>query len=609
MADMLQQVQDKGIMAKCRERECGALNPNPKKNVCWCCGQNALSCPRCQQSPILRYNIEGDFWKCPSAGCGKKFAIRAEKKATGPILSKEKCPKCSRNLYYDPQLLLWKCNECKRTYTKADLQGDKTQEKAKQHSEESTARSEYKERPANARVKSDYSRRSSISWAAFPISLAVIAGIGNIIYTLSNFDLWGQITSIVILALALFVIIWNAVMLGWLWKYRPRKASLARVSSPIILAALLVLGVIAWSQWGDEIRNLLSVSPENPTPENSIPTPKQTIINGTDVTVNGASTSDDGHTDDEPIVQVHTEEELEQQIFDAINQRRTERLQPPLVWDEKLYEEARKHSSYMASIEKCTRDGKGTYYQNVYWCTINQNNIAGRAVDAWETSIDPSNSFNLLTPLAKYGAVAVSSSETAFYVTYFAIREKPVVPRVQVVELVEDSGYTPQEEHRTDFIQRIIWVAGADGLPIVLSNNPDASNPTFQELKDFLYKDPTDKRDYKLGRFVCGDFAEMLHNNAEEAGIRAAFVGIMLGPCSYYPSGGGHALNAFETTDRGLIYIDCTGTLGNTDINADRIVIVQEGKAYIPRSLFPQPGWSVEWESMGVVEEIDLIEW
>jgi hypothetical protein len=50
------------------------------------------------------------------------------------------------------------------------------------------------------------------------------------------------------------------------------------------------------------------------------------------------------------------------------------------------------------------------------------------------------------------------------------------------------------------------------------------------------------------------DFAEMLHNNAEQAGIRAAFVGI-----NFAGKKIGHAINAFQTTDMGLVHVDCTG--------------------------------------------------
>jgi len=44
-----------------------------------------------------------------------------------------------------------------------------------------------------------------------------------------------------------------------------------------------------------------------------------------------------------------------------------------------------------------------------------------------------------------------------------------------------------------------------------------------------------------------------VHNNAEAAGIKAAWISIY-----FEGDDEGHACNAFQTVDRGLIYIDCT---------------------------------------------------
>lgn len=87
-----------------------------------------------------------------------------------------------------------------------------------------------------------------------------------------------------------------------------------------------------------------------------------------------------------------------------------------------------------------------------------------------------------------------------------------------------------------------------------LSNNPAAINPTWQELKAFLLVDGTDEKMYLPG-YMCADFAEEVHNNAEAAGIRAAWVAV------HFEDGSeGHALNTFVTTDKGLVYVDCTGS-------------------------------------------------
>ena len=150
-------------------------------------------------------------------------------------------------------------------------------------------------------------------------------------------------------------------------------------------------------------------------------------------------------------------------------------------------------------------------------------------------------------------------------------------------------------------------LVGGDGHIITLENNPNATNLSWAELKSFLLSDDTDRLTYDFATFVCADFAERVHNNAEEAGIKAALVTIRLGSCSYYPMGGGHALNAFETTDRGLVFIDCTSS--NQGVNADKIVIVEVGKDYVPRSIFPEPGWYDVWANMGEVLEIETVQW
>jgi len=135
---------------------------------------------------------------------------------------------------------------------------------------------------------------------------------------------------------------------------------------------------------------------------------------------------------------------------------------------------------------------------------------------------------------------------------------------------------------------------GGDGEPIVLVNNPDATNPTYAELVAFIKEDSTDEHRYATSvdvyigsaevPYVCSDFAEAVHNNAEAAGIKAAWVGIGL-----EGEDEGHACNAFETTDRGLVYIDCTGgdlwsrlahLFTPTSTSWDKVAYVEIGKEY-----------------------------
>lgn len=139
---------------------------------------------------------------------------------------------------------------------------------------------------------------------------------------------------------------------------------------------------------------------------------------------------------------------------------------------------------------------------------------------------------------------------------------------------------------------------GADGHKITLCDNPEATDVTWSVLQEFLWEDKTDEIPYSEETFVCADFAELLHNRAEAAGICAAWVGI-----EFYHSDVGHGLNAFNTTDRGLVFIDVV----NGDVarcSSDKIATVIVGKRLTFELIFRCPGISLL--PMGVVKEISI---
>lgn len=144
-------------------------------------------------------------------------------------------------------------------------------------------------------------------------------------------------------------------------------------------------------------------------------------------------------------------------------------------------------------------------------------------------------------------------------------------------------------------------LVGADGEPIELSRNSEAKDVTWAQLKQFLSIDQTDRIRYKDSTFVCGDFAETLFNNAEEEGIRAGYVVI-----DFEPGTPGHACNAFQTTDRGIVYIDDTGTTKGT-VSADKTVDIAVGRSYCPVSLFSNSFNEVTWECLGTVSDFNVI--
>jgi hypothetical protein len=127
------------------------------------------------------------------------------------------------------------------------------------------------------------------------------------------------------------------------------------------------------------------------------------------------------------------------------------------------------------------------------------------------------------------------------------------------------------------------YAVGGDGEPIILIDNPEADNPTYEELLLFIGIDDTDQKDYIPLSYVCGDFAETLHNNAEEFGYKTAYVTV-----TFEEDVEMHALNAFETVDKGLVYVDCTGRniftphyFGEPVIDScDKIAYIEVGEVY-----------------------------
>lgn len=151
-------------------------------------------------------------------------------------------------------------------------------------------------------------------------------------------------------------------------------------------------------------------------------------------------------------------------------------------------------------------------------------------------------------------------------------------------------------------------IVGGDGHPITLRNYTDAKNPTYQQLLTFLKSDRTDEIPFQTNKFMTADYAETLHNNAEKSGIRCAFVRISLktNTGNYYRD-----LNAFETSDRGIVYIDCTGKTANQEgpQNLDTKVDVEVGYEYKRVFLVNPQNWQSIFGSSGTVTQINTVQW
>jgi hypothetical protein len=89
--------------------------------------------------------------------------------------------------------------------------------------------------------------------------------------------------------------------------------------------------------------------------------------------------------------------------------------------------------------------------------------------------------------------------------------------------------------------------ASAPSISLKTSTN----SITWTELVSFLEKDHTNWNPYVPGKYTCLDFSTDLVANATQQGIKTWIVAV-----DFTDGGPGHAFVAFETSDRGIVYIE-----------------------------------------------------
>lgn len=99
-------------------------------------------------------------------------------------------------------------------------------------------------------------------------------------------------------------------------------------------------------------------------------------------------------------------------------------------------------------------------------------------------------------------------------------------------------------------------------------------DPSYAQMQSFLAADQTDKRTYDVNNYNCVNFSADVKANAAKQKIRCAVVYVD------FPSTS-HDFVAFNTTDRGLIYIEP---------QSDDQVVPQVGKRYYQCEILP-PGY------------------
>ena len=116
-----------------------------------------------------------------------------------------------------------------------------------------------------------------------------------------------------------------------------------------------------------------------------------------------------------------------------------------------------------------------------------------------------------------------------------------------------------------------------EGVGAVLDQGYAIIDPTYKQAIKFLNEDETNRNTFVDDTYVCSHFARDVCNNAEEVGIRCAFVEIR-------HSERGHSIIAFATSDKGLVYFE-----PQSDEKVRPIV----GKQYY-QCVEPKPGYYYE---------------
>jgi hypothetical protein len=126
-------------------------------------------------------------------------------------------------------------------------------------------------------------------------------------------------------------------------------------------------------------------------------------------------------------------------------------------------------------------------------------------------------------------------------------------------------------------------IASSTSNPLRISTN----SVTWAELVSFLEKDHTNWNPYIPGKYTCLDFSTDLVANATQHGFKAWIVAV-----DFTDGGLGHAFVAFETIDRGIVYVEPQAD--------DTYPVVARGKNLCD-------SWGV-YQCMGTVSSIQFIQ-
>lgn len=145
------------------------------------------------------------------------------------------------------------------------------------------------------------------------------------------------------------------------------------------------------------------------------------------------------------------------------------------------------------------------------------------------------------------------------------------------------TGYREGYDVGFDLANETAYIRGViDGV----GRGYNLRDPTFSEARAFVRSDKTDRHKYIEDVYTCRHYSRDFIMNAENEGYHCFYVFVG------FESGGAHALIAFNTTDRGILYIESQN---------DRVMKPKVGNVYWNRKVYTAPDYD------DTIDEIMLI--
>lgn len=147
------------------------------------------------------------------------------------------------------------------------------------------------------------------------------------------------------------------------------------------------------------------------------------------------------------------------------------------------------------------------------------------------------------------GALSLATSELA--ATEVRLTDLEAELAATETELVEVGIQLDASRELAEYLQASLSNLQVNYDRLITGYGYVLRDPSYREMERFLADDETSRQEYAESEYTCVDFAADVKRNAANEGIRCAYVIIE------FRGGGGHAIVAFDPTDRdGLVFIE-----------------------------------------------------